>query len=361
VQDADSTILVAETGESTASLSPTSLSGSEGSANNPAHSLNKSRSGCADALRAGTSCITYLYHKSLPILASAKFYYQRPIVRTLFAGLCLLAIVLRSSVILKNNRYASDDILYEYAAQLYDSYTNSLPQLYTHILPTLAFDRMFEIKQQATLETARIIREGRHPCRTVTEERTSSLVLPLERFSQVLKQLDDASYTYVFHVPHHANFTVLCKEPILRLDQAIRLTQNRSHFEEFFINAFELFDLEQYLSGTFDFRGINSYGLKALKMYTVDVDKDIKRVLRFLEAVLPLLMSALDLYNDLFKRLDDMGLSPCSAALEQSLGANDKVGEGEDESPHLLRMLKRGSQKHRPPVSPFHSHYVRAT
>ncbi|KAL8717109.1 MAG: hypothetical protein Q9225_005620 [Loekoesia sp. 1 TL-2023] len=231
---------------------------------------------------------------------------------------------------LRTNPYASDQTLLDHAAQLYTVHV-SIPLLATHVLPTLAFSRMFQVKEDAALQTAQAVNlKHYYPC-PMTEEQASQLGLSLHRLHGSMLQLHYSVSLNLTGTLRHVPKTLLhlSDRPMQQLGDAILLTRNRSHTQEIFISANELFDI---LNGwEFQIRGINSYGLKALEEYSVDLERSVKEVLPYLEDSLSLLLTAYDHYDDVFKVLHNIGLSHCQKNLEQSLSITDgQEREGEE-------------------------------
>ncbi|KAL8716630.1 MAG: hypothetical protein Q9225_006055 [Loekoesia sp. 1 TL-2023] len=233
-------------------------------------------------------------------------------------ALSFLALGFRTIQMLSTNRYASDQTLANHAAQLYAVHA-PLPLLYAHILPTLAFARMFEVKEDAARSTAQDITFKNHSCR-MTKAQSSQLSPPLSRLAGSLLGVQHSiSLNLTFALSSFARQLPKFYEwPLTRLDMAIRLTRNRSHLQETLVTANELFDIDKSWES-----GIDSYGLKAIEGYNVAFDKSAQKVLPPLADSLSLLLIAQDRYNDVFATLRGLGLSRCVDSLEQSLSEGD--------------------------------------
>lgn len=71
-------------------------------------------------------------------------------------------LVVLAAPMLKNNRYASDQTLFDYVAILYAAHT-SVPLLVAYLLPTLAFPCMLDSKRHAARETDLLVKDAPFP------------------------------------------------------------------------------------------------------------------------------------------------------------------------------------------------------
>ncbi|KAI4122112.1 MAG: hypothetical protein LQ338_005994 [Usnochroma carphineum] len=308
--------------------------------------------------------VTRIRRKFHSAFVAPRFHYRILTLLASFLTLIFVAFIFRAVGMLRSNRYALDQTLLDHTAQLYATHI-SLPMLYAHILPALAFLRMFETKGRTARETALAVRYNSYPC-AMTEEQSLNLASSLQLLAGSLDQLWNVSISVTIKLPDLAkDLHRLSDRPIGRLDEAIQLTRNRSHLQETLITANELFYLDQ--GWIPDVRGINSYGLKALEDYTVQLEKLLQRFLPSLESALSLLLAAHDRYAAVLTTLRDLKLSRCAEDLKQSLSeptlldvldAKDEEegkGEGGQSSGWAARlrgMLKLDTHHPSAPVSP---------
>ncbi|KAL8941835.1 MAG: hypothetical protein Q9216_002013 [Gyalolechia sp. 2 TL-2023] len=256
----------------------------------------------------------------------------RPGFRRLFFA-CILAfpVVLmftRIVSMLLRNRYASDQTLIDLAAQVYATHT-SLPLLYAHIIPTVTFPFMFKSTHFMTRVTVGAIEHEYLPC-PIKREQSSQLLPPLmllDASMNNLKRLVDGKL--------HLGLTTLSerlriRRPVERLHEAVQAMERRSHRREVLICALELFPLLDFAGGRLmDDRGINLHGLRPLEEYSVDLDRELDKVMPLLAEALFLLLDIHDRYNNVFTITDHLGLSHCHAALESSLSRYQHTSKDE--------------------------------
>ncbi|KAL8749724.1 MAG: hypothetical protein Q9184_006693 [Pyrenodesmia sp. 2 TL-2023] len=262
--------------------------------------------------------------------AARGLHYRLPILLVILCMLSYVGLAIRMLVI---NRYASDQTLLDHAALVYATHA-SIPLLFSHILPALAFTPMFRIKEAAVRESylavkstncLRLMPRGQTCPYPTTREQSVRLKVSLNELDSSLYPLYqsvDSNLTRelrYFALPPIS----LYDQPQESLDKVIASTRNQSHVEEILIDIIELFDLPNYMDDS-----INARGLEPIEKYNIELERVAKDLLPFLEKSLSLLLSAHDGYDNLFITLDEIGLAHYADPLKQIL--SEGVEEGEE-------------------------------
>lgn len=233
---------------------------------------------------------------------------------------------------LNTNRYASDQTLPNHAAQLYTAHT-ILPLLFTRVLETAAFARMFRVKWRAACSVAYSVPwftptilcpRTASPMCSMTEEQVLQLHPVLDSFEHTLRQLDVyTSLDLSVYLPGLAKWLPeLTERPIRNLDEAILSTRNRSHRWELAVAANELFHVTDGFAGL---QSINTHGLEAITKYNYYLDRRLKDSLRRLEGSIRRVLTAYESYLNVTTALDNLGLSRCRKNFEREFANMDQL------------------------------------
>ncbi|KAL8757553.1 MAG: hypothetical protein Q9184_004177, partial [Pyrenodesmia sp. 2 TL-2023] len=263
----------------------------------------------------------------------------------------LLAILIASALTflfdttrkLSTNRYASDQTLPNHAARLYSAHI-LLPLLFTRVLETAPFARMFWVKWQAAWSVACYVRWNKSsalcpriasPICSISEEQVLQLRPVLDSFEGSLWQLNSyTAFNLSVHLPELAKWLPeLTYRPIRQLDEAILSTRNRSHRWELAVAANELFDVTDGFAGL---RSINTHGLKVIAEYNEALDRQLNNSLPLLEGSIRRILTAYESYLNVTTALDNLGLFRCRRSFERDFAnmdqlPDDRIDSGKEE------------------------------
>ncbi|KAL8968336.1 MAG: hypothetical protein Q9197_004940 [Variospora fuerteventurae] len=250
----------------------------------------------------------------------------------------LLAIVVASAFTflfdtvrkLNTNRYASDQTLPNHAAQLYTAHT-LLPLLFTRVLETAPFRRMFKAKWEAAYlvdssvpwdKSLDIRPRTASPICSMTGEQAWQLSPVLHSFQRSLWKLDCYTGTDLSVHLLAEGLPRLTESPIRDLDKAILSTRNRSHPWELAVAANELFHVTDGFAGL---ESINTHGLEEIIWYTKNLDRRLNDSLPLLEVTIRRILTAHESYLNVTTALDNLGLSRCRTNFEREFANMDQL------------------------------------
>ncbi|KAL9018479.1 MAG: hypothetical protein Q9185_004219 [Variospora sp. 1 TL-2023] len=234
---------------------------------------------------------------------------------------------------LNTNRYASDQTLPNHAAQLYTTHT-LLPLLFTRVLETAPFPRMFKAKWQAADLVSWSVpwkksMDPRYrtasPICSMTGEQARQLQPVLYSFERSLRELDCWIGTHVsVHLLANglSGLSGLTEWPIRELDKAILSTRNRSHPWELAVAANDLFHVNDGFAGL---SSINTQGLNEIIWYTKYLDRQLNDSLPQLEVSIRRILTAYESYLNATTALDNLGLSRCRTKFEREFANMDQL------------------------------------